>query len=126
MNDDRQDIINTLQKLGSTDVVWLYGSRAAGKHTIDSDYDLAIALPSNAANRQQLIEEWRYQLSSQLKHTISIVDINKIPTPLAQNIINDGKILLCNNGLRLRSEEQRIWSLWEEYKYEYERIRQSL
>lgn len=121
-----QEIASALQTLGSIEVIWLYGSRATGKYSASSDFDLAIALPASTADRRQLIEDWRYQLSQRFEHDISIVDINKTPTPLALNIINDGRVLMCNDNLRLRAEQRRIWSLWEEYKYEYERIRKQL
>jgi len=41
-------------------------------------------------------------------------------------IIHDGRVLFCRSDLRLRAEEQRVWSLWEAYKAEHERNRQAL
>ena len=120
------DIIANTPQLSQHDVVWLYGSQATGTATQASDYDLAVALEAETPNSFELIDDINHQLNSHYEQTFSVVDINKIPPPLALNIINDGKVLICNNDLRLRTEQQRIWSLWEEYKYEYERIQQTL
>ncbi|PCJ50946.1 MAG: hypothetical protein COA74_00290 [Gammaproteobacteria bacterium] len=108
------------------EIVWLYGSRAKGMQTDSSDYDLAIALTEHPA-KNSLDEYYPDKLSSHwteiIGKKISIIDINQIPVPLAYNVITDGKLILCLNDLRLHSEQQRIWSLWESYKYEHRRFR---
>ena len=57
---------------------------------------------------------------------VSVVDINRVPVPLAYNIIHQGEVLLCRSDFRLRAEQQRVWSLWAEYKAEHERHRKAL
>jgi len=120
-----EQIIELAKADDSIEVVWLYGSRAKGTASDVSDYDLAIAL-NNKINElktdfycEQLADEWSQQLAS----PISIVDINKIPTPLAYNVINEGVVIESNNDFRRHLEQQRIWSLWENYEHEYERHR---
>ena len=104
------------------EVLWLYGSQAKGNAEADSDYDLAVAF----SDRQSLPDYYGEQLASEWAQktgqAISVVDINTIPTPLAVAVIYDGIVLLSANDLRLRAEEQRVWSLWEEYEYEFKRL----
>lgn len=114
-------LIELAANASAIEVVWLYGSRAREDHQADSDYDLAIAVKTdNISVRDQYFnDELAYQWSNSSHSKISVVDINDIPVPLAISVVNDGKVLLSKNDLRLHSEMQRIWSLWEEYRYEY-------
>ncbi len=64
-------------------------------------------------------DELAFKWSQNLSVKISVIDINQAPIPLAYSVINDGKVILCRNYLRLHSDEARIWSMWESYKYEY-------
>ncbi|TCO71772.1 hypothetical protein EV688_12123 [Chromatocurvus halotolerans] len=57
---------------------------------------------------------------------VSVADINRVPVPLAYNIIPQWEVLLCRSDFRLRAEQQRVWSLWAEYKAEHERHRKAL
>jgi len=116
----------------SLSVVWLYGSQATGTATSTSDIDIAVAfiqpLPDtidNYVRPERLAMQWRGALNLQ-DDQLSIVDINRAPVPLAYNIITQGQVIYCRSDLRLRTEEQRIWSLWEHYKYEHEHNRQAL
>jgi len=113
---------------GVIEVLWLYGSRARGDEGSTSDYDLAVALSGPLANeeRWQAIEAFEHEAAVSLAASVSCVDINRAPVPLAANVIHEGSVLFCRSDLRLRSEEQRVWSLWEAYKVEHERNRQAL
>jgi predicted nucleotidyltransferase len=110
------------------EVLWLYGSRARGDAGSASDYDLAVALrgPLSNEERWQALEAFEYEAAVALAASVSCVDINRAPVPLAANVIHEGQVLFCRSDLRLRSEEQRVWSLWEAYKFEHERNRQAL
>ena len=124
------DIARFMQNNSAVSVCWLYGSRARGNHSEASDYDLAVAFEySDHINSAPLAESRdvllrRHLLDSLLDKSpaieVSIVDINSAPVPLAYAIILDGIVLCVKNSLRLCSEAQRIWSLWERYKYEFE------
>lgn len=103
------------------DVLWLYGSQAKGTATQHSDYDFAVAFKAikEDALEQRLVpvllaQEWADKLAVEDKK-ISIVDINHIPLPLAQEIIQTAKVLHCKNGLRLAREESRISGMWADY-----------
>lgn len=113
---------------GVIEVLWLYGSRARGDAGSTSDYDLAVALggPLSNEERWQALEAFEHEAALALAAAVSCLDINRAPVPLAANVIHEGRVLYCRSDLRLRSEEQRVWSLWEAYKGEHERNRQAL
>lgn len=118
-----------LQAQPAVQVAWLYGSRATGQEEPYSDYDLAVALAPEALGQQgsqSFIDDLAYQLQQVLPVPVSIVDINRVPVPLAYNVITQGEVICCRSDLRLRAEQQRVWSLWEEYKAEHERNRTTL
>ena len=119
-------IIELAQAEESIIVVWLYGSRAKGTASETSDFDIAIAFDEKSINKvkhqyycDQLSSDW----SSELGVDISVIDINQVPTPLAYNVINDGVVIISKNDFRQHTEQQRVWALWESYRYEYERYR---
>lgn len=103
---------------------------ARGDAAPNSDYDLAVALHADVANtleaRAQLLDDLAFGMSTVTELPVSCVDINRIPVPLAANIIEQGRVLFCRSDVRLRAEQQRVWSLWEAYKYEHERNRTAL
>ncbi|MFN2287417.1 MAG: nucleotidyltransferase domain-containing protein [Chromatocurvus sp.] len=124
---------NTLRKLLADnpiiEVAWLYGSRATGLDSHDSDYDVAVALVPDQLRlqeRQPFLEDLAYHCRQKISAQVSLVDINRVPVPLAYNVINQGVVLFCRSDFRLRAEQQRVWSLWAEYKAEHERNRQAV
>lgn len=123
MANGQQTITDYLESIGSVDVAWLYGSRAKGSHSQNSDWDIAVAMAPGTAGS---VDDLTFDLSQRVDQPVSVVDINRIPSPLAQNVIESGKVLLCRSYLRLRLEEQRVWSLWEAYKFEHEQNRKHL
>lgn len=127
----QRDVIDALQKLaaenGMIDALWLYGSQVKGNADENSDYDLAIAFAQNGKEKaeyyhDELAEMW----SVKTAEPISIVDINKIPTPLAYSIIEEGSVIFCRSSLRVHAEQTRIWSLWELFRYEHRKHRKQL
>jgi uncharacterized protein len=126
VNNSATDIISGyLQRCEQTVVAWLYGSRATGQARPDSDYDIAVALVETAVGNYELIDQVQCELACNILEPVSVVDVNQVPVPLAYNVITFGRVLVCKSDLRLRKEEQRIWSQWEEYEYEHERNRKS-
>ena len=124
------ELLSEIATLQDVDVVWLYGSRARDDYTDNSDMDLAVALSLAAdlgpEERVETLERLRSKLDNAATVKFSLVDINRAPVPLAYNVITQGVEIAVFNDLRLRAEQQRIWSLWDEYKFEHERQRQSL
>jgi len=111
MNDP---IINALISLAQKDneiaALWLYGSRAKGNYTAESDYDLAVLFNNRIADKldsrlrpELLAMDWRSSLQDR-KLELSILDVNQVMIPLAFNAIN-GKLLYSNDdGLRMSAE----------------------
>jgi len=100
-------------------ILWLYGSRADNTHRIDSDYDLAVAFysfPKNLLEKrlrpEMLALDWQQSLQLE-ENQLSIVDINQINIPLAYEIIQYNRVLLCHSEKRLFLEEKRIHSRME-------------
>jgi predicted nucleotidyltransferase len=130
MENSQQETLSKIlvlaEELPDLIVLWLYGSRAKNNYRKDSDFDLAIAFDASKREGNQ-DEYYTDQLSSKwtkkTNQEISIVDINKISVPLATTIIAEGLVVLSKNDLRLHSEMQRIWSLWELFSYEHKRQR---
>ena len=98
------------------EVLWLYGSRARGKASSTSDYDLAIAFtqyiddPVERRLRPELLAlTWTKKLGVEL----SIIDINQAPLPMAYTIVQDNTVIFGENNYRCMVEEQRIMSKWE-------------
>ncbi|MBL7004090.1 MAG: nucleotidyltransferase domain-containing protein [Gammaproteobacteria bacterium] len=116
-------IIVEAEKNKFIDIVWLYGSQAKGLASKESDYDLAVALSNEAkaGEIESLVEDISYHWTEKLEREISVVNINKIPVPLAYSVITDGEVIFCDDNLRLHTEESRIWALWESYRYEFTR-----
>ena len=109
------------------EVMWLFGSRANGTESSDSDYDLAVALTFDAEfDHIRFAEDFAFELAQMTDKPVSVVDINRVPVPLAANIVNEGQVVYCSSDLRLRAEEQRVWSLWEAFKHAHEQQQQAI
>lgn len=115
--------LDTLLKLAESDsrvdVLWLYGSRAKGTASPDSDYDLAVAfsaIPDDPWERrlqpENLAMDWAVALGVADDH-VSVIDINHVPVPLAYSVVTTGRVLFVRDRLRLAREENRITSMWE-------------
>lgn len=117
----KRQLTTVAAERASIEVVWLYGSRARGDASEQSDVDIACAFDMGVVKEQE-VEELRFSLEQALKHQVSIVDINKAPTPLALNIIEEGIVLYSKSDLRQHAEESRVWSRWENVKHEANRF----
>jgi len=116
-----KEIVNIAKQNLDVEVLWLYGSRARGSESDNSDYDLAIAFktyikdPVDRRLRPELLVlEWNKLLGLD----ISIVDINQATLPLAYTVLQDNTVLYSRNDFRRMTEEQIIMSKWElDYLY---------
>jgi len=125
-----QKTINTLTALAQNnpniEILWLYGSRAKGTASANSDYDLAVAFKTREPNpvtqrlRPELLaQEWADSLALR-DAALSVVDIDQTPIPLATSVVTTGQVLHCNNPLRLATTENRITAMWEiDYLYHH-------
>lgn len=111
-----KNIIHLAENNAEIEVLWLYGSRARNKASVNSDYDLAVAFKNHIEDpverrlRPEILTlEWHAKLNIPL----SIIDINQVPLPLAYTVIQDNTLLYSNNNYRRMTEEQKIMSKWE-------------
>lgn len=123
MTADLEPILEVLEASDDVEVAWLYGSRARGDAGPESDFDLAVAFRARTTDPWEQVDALRARLQERISRQVSVIDINRVPTPLAVNVVDQGRVLLCRSDLRLRTEEARVWSLWEEYRREHERFR---
>ncbi|MCH1921342.1 nucleotidyltransferase domain-containing protein [Shewanella sp. A3A] len=101
-------------------VLWLYGSRAKGNASEQSDWDLAVAFNpvkladplDNRLRAELLALDWQRQLGFP-EGKLSLVDINLAPIPLAFEIINANQVIYCRDDGRRLQEEARIMSKME-------------
>ena len=120
LNNTPQAIIELAKQNTDIVIVWLYGSRAKGTATINSDYDLAVAFktfikddPLEKRLRPECLTlDWQQALGLH-DFQLSIVDINQAPIPLAWEIIKADCVLYNSDESRLWQETQRIQSRME-------------
>lgn len=104
----------------SVSTLWLYGSRARGDHGQASDYDFAVTFEQPAASPMDAvarIEDLRSSLAQTLQAEVSLVDLNRAPTPLAASITGEGRLLLDLAPLQTGWLCQRIWSKWDDWLF---------
>lgn len=119
------DVLDKLQTLaktaGNIAGMWLYGSRARGLARDNSDYDLAVQYtdykqePLESRLRPELLaQQWQQKMAVE----ISIVDIQRVPVPLAYTIICDNQLLFAADPIAVLHTERNILSKWElDYQY---------
>ena len=98
------------------DILWLYGSRARGNDTPESDYDLAVAFThylDNPVDRRLRPELLALAWHKSLQRPLSIIDIEQVPLPLAYTVIMDNTVLCCRNDYRRMTLENKLMSKWE-------------
>jgi predicted nucleotidyltransferase len=117
---NRQQLQNLASNNPAITVLWIYGSRAKGNASEQSDWDLAVAFKTvkltdpldNRLRAELLALDWQRQLGLP-EGKLSLVDINLAPIPLAYEIINANSVLYCRDEGRRMQEEARIMSQME-------------
>ncbi|MCC5853851.1 MAG: nucleotidyltransferase domain-containing protein [Alkalimonas sp.] len=99
------------------DALWLYGSRARGQASAQSDFDLAVLFshyePDPLERRlapELLALDWQQQLPD-IK--LSVIDMQQVALPLAYTVIQDNTLLFCRNDFARLELERRLMSKWE-------------
>lgn len=98
--------------------LWLYGSRARGDHAQTSDYDFAVTFAQWAASPLAAVtrvEALRSALAEALDAEVSVVELDRAPTPLAASIASEGRLLLDRAPVETGWLCQRIWSKWDDW-----------
>lgn len=119
-------IIKLAQENTNIELLWLYGSYAKGTAHETSDIDIAVVFKTwekdiieRRLRPELLAMDWQKKLD--LKEcTLSVLDMNNAPIPIAMSVLQTGKLLLSKNASRQLQEQQRIMSKWEiDYLYHY-------
>jgi len=84
----KQNIIKTILKYLPTALVYLFGSRAKGKHHDTSDIDIAID-NKTAIEKKTLLHIKNAIDSLNIPYTIDIVDLNNVSEVLKKQIEKD-------------------------------------
>jgi len=98
--------------------LWLYGSRARGDQGTGSDYDFAVTFAHRAASPLAAVTrlgELRSALAEALDAEVSVVELDRVATPLAASIVSEGRLLLDRAPVETGWLCQRIWSKWDDW-----------
>lgn len=128
MSNQKQSAITELANSDENIIaLWLYGSRVKGNARDDSDYDLAVLYkeaeldPLTRRTRPECLAlDWEKTLSLPTG-SLSVVDLEIAPIPLAMGVLTTGQQLLSRQTSRELFVTQRIMSKWElDYQYHYQ------
>ncbi|WP_207923278.1 type VII toxin-antitoxin system HepT family RNase toxin [Marinomonas flavescens] len=131
-NATEQSLIRLASENESVTALWIYGSRAKGSHHSASDYDLAVLFNSHIDDplerrlRPELLSlDWTKRLNMP-EASISVVDIQMVPVPLAMNAIS-GILLYCeSHDARLMAESVIMSKAELDYHYHFKHFDKSL
>ena len=109
------------------DALYLYGSHAKGTATDKSDIDLAVIFSEDEQNalerrlRPELLAlDWNQALGLP-ENTLSILDLEIAPVPLAMAVLKTGKLLVNKNPGHDFEVCGKIMSRWEiDHLYHHE------
>ena len=71
-----RDVLDLILTTWHPHEIWLYGSRATGAHRSDSDWDLLVVVPDDAApDLLDLVEAWR--VTSELRPPVEVYPVRR-------------------------------------------------
>ena len=73
--------------------IYLFGSRADGTATPESDYDLAVLLPDGKKIDPVFLFNLTLDLSATINQDLDLIDLNACSTVLAFQIVMKGKMI---------------------------------
>lgn len=123
----KQQFLSMANEDPAIDTLYLYGSHAKGNANQNSDIDLAIIYSQPEGNilerrlRPELLAlEWINTLNLK-ENSLSILDLELAPIPLAMAVLKTGKILLNKNSSHEFGVSGIIMSKWEiDYLHHYQ------
>ncbi len=100
-------IIEATCRFDEVSVLVLFGSRATGRHRLDSDLDIAVlTAASDAASRRNLQSSLAVALADLAPQgRVDVVFVDEAPDLLRQRIMESGRVLICKNP-----------ALWREWR----------
>jgi len=80
-----------LKRIPGVQVIYLFGSRAQGASTTDSDYDLAF-LSNEPVDREQLFQT-NLEIANELDIELDLIDLRSATDVLRMSVLDGGKII---------------------------------
>lgn len=105
-----QQIVDLIiDRYPTASAIYLFGSRATGQHTLNSDWDIALLTTEKCPP----LERWEMSesLSELLNSQVDLVELLQASTALQMQIINDGKILFHKQPTKANFEMQ-VFSMY--------------
>lgn len=125
----KQQFLGLANEDSAVDTLYLYGSRAKGNENKNSDIDIAVIFSQPEDDilerrlRPELLAlEWVSALNLK-ENSLSILDLELAPIPLAMAVLKTGKRLLNKNPSHEFEVSGRIMSKWEiDYLHHYKKF----
>lgn len=97
--------------------VYLYGSRATGKHRPDSDFDVAVLSEKPLRDADQFFN-LQIELAALTDAGVNLVDFRALPTVLQFEVLRTQKRLFCADRLYCVVFEAGIFSEYQRFNEE--------
>ena len=91
---EKERIVERLSKVDGLVAAYLFGSRARGSGSADSDVDVALWLREAPATFEAFPLELAGELEQALGLAVDVVVLNRAPTDLIHRVLRDGILLL--------------------------------
>lgn len=92
---DNKELIKKIAKKYNIDSVGIFGSRARGDHTKDSDYDIFV-IGELSLDTELILED---ELAKYLGSNVDVIRLNKdTDRMLSKNIVNEGFVIYSDNN----------------------------
>lgn len=115
-----------LQYYQSAQAIYIFGSYQTENEWPDSDVDIAILLPHDAAKRERLIaiSDCRYRLEDVLKKEIDLLNVRLISTVFQFQIVSTGRLIHIGDERAVHEFEMLTISLYQKLNEERRAILQ--
>lgn len=122
--EDLQRAVEYLDRKFGLDVLWLYGSEAAGTARLDSDVDLGALFQRRPAGLEIL--EARADLSEILRREVDLVDLDRASPILGMQVLKYGRRVADRNPKHRHAFFSRTVSMYEDLKIQRREIEKAL
>jgi len=100
MNAEMKDLVDIiLRDFLSAQAIYLFGSHARGEQRPESDIDLAVLLPANAARAAGALRlsDTALALSRQARRDVDLVNLRLASTVFQNQVVHTGLLLYCGD-----------------------------
>jgi len=90
-----QNVTELLERSFGIDALWVFGSQASGRATLESDLDLGVLFSRRPTVVQRL--ELQAELGARLGMPVDLVDLDTASPALAMQVLRHGQLALDRN-----------------------------